>query len=676
MKFPTSLLRLPLVAVCLMLLATALPVFAAGDDWRPIDPAQLALKAPVVEPDADAEALFWEVRVDDGPVGELIFTHYLRIKVFTERGRESESKIDIPFGKIYGSNIKVKDIAARTIKPDGTIIELKKEDIFERDIVKASGLKLRAKSFAMPGVEPGAIIEYRWREVRANESAQYTRLHFQRDIPVQSVKYYIKPYPFAEGGMRAQVFHGGLPPIVKEKNGFYSMTMTNMPAYHEEPRMPPEDQVRTWVLIYYTTTPSTEKIEPQKYWKDLGRRIYDGTKSLIKPNDEVKKTAQSVIGDAATPEEKLERLFNFVRTKIKNSTSDASGLTPDEIAKLKANKSPGDTLKRGIGDGADIDLLFAALATAAGFDARLMLISSRGDIFFDPSFANPYFLRPTDVAVKVGDQWRFYNPGYSYAPLGMLVWQEEGQDALITDPKEPVWVKTPVTPADKTLVKRTAKLTLSEDGTLEGDVEIQYTGQFAIEKKEQNDDDSPARREEVLRDEIKRQMSTAELTNVRVENVTDPVKPFIYAYHVTVPGYAQRTGKRLFLNPAFFQHGLGPMFPTSDRNNFVYFHYPWSEQDSVEINLPEGFALDNADAPAPFDAGKLSQYKAKIVVTKDARTLIYNRSFTFGTPEEIILFPKSTYPALKDYFDMLNKADNHTITLKQGAAAAKAGGTQ
>ena len=47
-------------------------------------------------------------------------------------------------------------------------------------------------------------------------------------------------------------FSGGLPPIVKEKNGFYSMTMTNMPAYREEPRMPPEDQVRTWVLIYYT----------------------------------------------------------------------------------------------------------------------------------------------------------------------------------------------------------------------------------------------------------------------------------------------------------------------------------------------------------------------------------------------------------------------------------------
>lgn len=661
--FPSSLIRFPLLVVCLMV-AAAMPAWAAGEDWRPVDPKELAQKAPVVERDADAEALFWEVRLDDGPVGELIFTHYLRIKVFTERGRESESKIDIPFGKVFGSNIKIKDIAARTIKPDGSIVELKKEDVFERDIIKASGLKLKAKSFAMPGVEPGAIIEYRWREIRENESANYTRLYFQREIPVQTVKYYIKPYPFEDRGMRAQVFHGSLPPFVKEKNGFYSATMTNMPAFHEEPRMPPENQVKTWVLIYYA---KDEKVEPQKYWKDFGRLVYGAFKSAMKPNDEVKRTALSVVGDASTPEEKLARIFNFVRTKIKNVSSDVSGLSADEIAKVKANKSPGDTLKRGVGDGEDVDLLFAALATAAGFDARPVLVSSRGDIFFDPNFANPYFLRPTDIAVKVGDQWRFYNPGYRYAPIGMLVWQEEGQDALVTDPKDPVWVKTPVTPAEKSVIKRTARLTLSDDGTLEGDVEIQYTGQHAIERKEENDDESPARREELLINEIKRQMSLAEVTNVNIENVTDPDKPFTYKYHVRVPGYAERTGKRLFLRPAFFQYGIGPMFPTSDRENLVYFHYPWSEQDSVEITLPQGYDLDNADVPVPIGAGKVSQYTVRMAVTEDKRTLIYSRAFSFGTPE-IILFPKSTYPALKDYFDQLNKADNHTITLKQGAA--------
>jgi hypothetical protein len=659
---------LSLAVVCLTLLLSAPPLVAAGDDWKPVDPSELALKQSVVEKDADAEALFWEVRVDDGPVGELIYTHYLRIKVFTERGREQQSKIDIPFGKIFGSNIKIKDISARTIKPDNTIVELKKEDVYERDIIKASGFRVKAKSFAMPGVEPGSIIEYRWREVRENQWANYARLQFQRDIPVQVVKYYIKPYPFPGLGMRAQVFHGSLPPFVKEKNGFYSATMTNMPAYSEEPHMPPENQVRTWMLIYYT---DNEKIVPEKFWKDYGKSIYDTNKSRMKVNDEVRQAATAAIGDASTPEEKLERLFNFCRTKIKNVNDDASGLSPEQVAKMKENKSPSDTLKRGVGDGGDIDLLFAAMATAAGFDARMALVSDRSDIFFDPNFADRYFISSYNIAVKVGDQWRFYDPGLAYVPHGMLRWQEEGLNALVTDPKEPVWARTPMSAAEKSVVKRTGTLKLDDEGTLEGDVRIEYTGHLAVERKEENDEESPAQREQRLREEVEAQMSTAEVSDVRIENVTDPVKPFVYTYHVRVPGYAQRTGKRLFLRPAFFQSGIGALFSTSDRKNNVYFHYPWSEEDNLTIDLPEGFALDNADKPAPVEINDVASHKVSIAVTKDSRTLIYKRFFLFGGKESIY-FPRNVYAPLKQYFDAINKADAHTITLKQGASVASA----
>ena len=84
---------------------------AAGEEWRPIAPADLALKAPVVEPNADAEAIFWDVRVDDGGADDLVLQHYVRIKIFNERGRDNHSKMDIP----YINGVKIKDVAARTI---------------------------------------------------------------------------------------------------------------------------------------------------------------------------------------------------------------------------------------------------------------------------------------------------------------------------------------------------------------------------------------------------------------------------------------------------------------------------------------------------------------------------------------------------------------------------------
>jgi hypothetical protein len=672
MKFPRTFISSPLIVFCLVALA-ALPALA--DDWKPINPAELALKTSVVEKDADAEAIFWEVRVADeieGSTPRTVLTHYVRIKIFTERGRESQSKVDILFGKIFGSDIKIKDIVGRTIKPDGTIVELKKEDVFERTIVRASGVKAKAKSFAMPSVEPGSIIEYRWREVRNDNLANYIRLQFQRDVPVQLVKYYIKPlslpgFPYA---MRVQPFHGRNTPFVKEKDGFYSTTMENVPAFREEPRMPPEEQVRPWMLVYYT---EDKKLAPAQYWKEKGKEFYEIYKSRVKVSDEVKKSATEAIGDATTPEQKLERLFEFCRAKIKNVNDDASGMTAEERAKWKENKSPADTLKRGMGTGNDIDMLFSALATAAGFEVRMVNLSDRSSAFFDAGFADDYFMSTYDVAVRVGDTWHFYDPASTYVPLGMLRWQEEGQDALVSDPKEPTWVKTPLSGPEKSKQKRTAKLRLTEDGTLEGDVRIEYTGHLAVERKEWDDDDSPAEREKTLRDRIKEQMSTAELSDIKIENITDPVKPFVYSFHVSVPGYAQRTGKRLFLQPAFFQHGLGPLFPTSSRKYPIYFHYPWSEEDEVTIELPAGFSLDNADAPAPFASGDLSRYDVKIMVTKDERTLIYKRNFFFGGGSaglERLYYDSANYSALKMFFDTLNKEDNHTVTLKQGVATA------
>ena len=662
MKFP-RFLSFPLFLLFLFAcISTATRFSALAADWKPVDPAELALKAPAVEKEADAEALFWEVRVDDSQPYELSLKNYIRIKVFNERGRETQSKVDLPY---LGTN-QIKDIAARVIKPDGTIVELKKEDVFERTIVKLSGLKLKAKSFALPGVEPGAIIEYRWREVHPNGSADRLRLQFQREIPVQNVTYFLKPYM----GMQYRPFNIGDARFVKDKDGFHKMSMANVPAFREESKMPPENSVRSWVFLYYQ---AGEKTEPEKYWKELGKRIYEASKDEMKANDDVKAAVAGIIGDAATPEEKLRRIYDFCRTKIKNVNDDALEMTDDERSKFKENKSAAETLKRGIGTGSNIDLLFAALAKAAGFDARLALSGNRADMFFTRDFTNASFLGASFIAVRAGEEWRFFSPAERYTPFGMLGWVEEGQETLITDSKEPLWANTAVTEPEKSREKRTGKFRLLEDGTLEGDVRIEYTGHLSAEKKEYNDDDSVSQREQTLRDQIKAQMSTAELSEIRVENVTDPVKPFVYSFHVRIPGYAQRTGKRLFVQPAFFQHGLSPLFATSSRKHAIYFHYPWSEEDEVSINLPAGYVLDSPDSPAPFRSGDLSAYDVKIFATTDQRTLIYKRKFFFGGGSkalERLVYEATGYNLMKTYFDTLHKQDSHTITLKQGMTTA------
>jgi hypothetical protein len=666
MKFPRFFF-FPLAAVCLGLLATA-SVKAGGDDWRPISAEELGIKAPKVEPGADAEAIFWEVRIDDSSLEDLAMQHYVRVKIFTERGLEKYSKFDIPFTK----GMKIKDIAARVTKPDGSAVEIQKEDIFEREILKANGIKVKAKSFAIPGLVPGVIVEYRYREVISDAGAAGMHLKFQRDIPVQTLSYYYKPYN--KKTPNYQSFNFDDTKFVEDQKGFWVAARKNVPALKDEPRMPPENEVVPWMLLQSIRVNITDAslnsitftvkdpANPTSYWGAVGREKSYLTKLMNKQDKEIKKVTAEITASVTTPEDKLKKLYEYCQTEIKNTSYDTT-LTAEQRKKLPELKSVSDVLKHKTASSQWIDLLFGAMANSLGYETRIAFSGNRNEMFFKPEMTNESFIHPAAIAVKNGDAWGFYNPGVSLLPYGMLIWYETDVWALLVGEANFEWVRTPYSPFEKSVTKRHGAFSLLEDGTLQGDVKIEYDGQSGLDYKLDGYDKSANKLEEDLKADLKQRMSTAEISNIKIENVTDPKKPLVYAFKIRVPGYAQRTGKRLFLQPAFFEKGLEPLFSASDRKYEVYFHYPWSEQDDLTIDLPPGFALDNAEQPAPFNSGQISQYTVKIGITEDQKTLVYKRKFFFGGGNHT-LFPNASYAGLKQLFDTLHTQDNHTITLK------------
>jgi hypothetical protein len=662
--------------IYLLTLAVYLGIFTqsslAGDDWRAVTPEELAMKTAKVESDADAEAIFWEVRIDDSSDENLSMQHYVRVKIFTDRGREKYSKFDIPFTK----KTKIKDIAARVIKADGTAVEIQKDDIFEREIIKANGLKVKAKSFAIPNLEVGGIVEYRYREVISDAGAAGMHLKFQREIPVQTLSYFYKPYN--KKAPNYQSFNFQDTKFVEGEKGFWVATRSNVPALKEEPQMPPEDQVVPWMLLqrisinfgmrgFDTLTISIkDPSNPVIYWGSVGMDKSFLTKFMNKPDKEVKRVAEEVTASAKTDDEKLRKLYEYSQTNISNTSFDPS-LTDDQRKKLPENKSIGDVLKHKSGSAGFVDMLFGAMARSLGYETRIAFAGNRSELFFKPEMTNESFVHPACIAVKVGDGWKYFNPGSRFLPYGMLLWYEEDVWALLVGEGNFSWVQIPMTGYDKSLTKRTGKFKLLEDGTLEGDVRIEYNGQGAVTYRMENYEDSDNQREQELKDDIKRRLSTGEVSNVAIENVLDPNKPLVETFKIRVPQYAQKTGKRLFLQPSFFEYGQPSMFSSATRKYDVYFQYPWSQDDQIEIELPPGYDLDNAEKPTPFSAGNVSQYKIDLGVTTDHRSLIMHRQFFFGGNYNV-LFPQAGYLQLKNYFDQLQKNDEHTITLKLTAS--------
>lgn len=655
------------ITIFIFFLAFPAIFFAQKRDWKPVSPYELQMTTPKVEADADAEIILWDVYVSDEDTGgdlQTVLQHYLKIKIFNDRGRESFSKIDIQFGQIegVGFDVRIKDIAARTTKADGTVIELKGSDIFERDIVKGDGIKLKAKSFAVPGIEQGAVIEYSWKEIRGSVS-YYQRLQFAREIPAQLIQYHIKPLTHPELGMKGQPFNVNNSPFVKEKDGYWVTSASNIPSFKDEPRMPPEYSIRPWLLLYYT---KPGKVEPEKFWKDYGTREFDSHKSLMKASDEVKQAAVEAIGASTDPEEKVHKIFDYVKTKIRNPYDDRLNLSADELKSVKENKNPSDTLKRGQGTGHDINMLFAAMVTSVGCEARIVNLPRRSDIFFPKWFTDTYFMQTENIAVRVGDKWKFFDPANRYTTYGMLRWEEEGQPALVSDQKEPLWDLTPLSPAGKSLEKRIGKFKLLEDGTLEGTVQMEFTGHIGASHKEYNDDDTPQQRENTLKALVKSNiLPSAEVSDISIENVSDPDKPFIYIFKVRVEGYGTRTGKRIFFQPNVFERNAKPMFESALRRHGIYFEYPYAEYDEITIELPAGYELESPDAPqVAKDASGIAINDIRIAVTNDKRTVIYKRDFSFGNGGNL-KFDRESYPALKGLFEVFYRDNSHALTLRQ-----------
>src|SRR3984885_511639 len=122
--------------------------------FQPVSPEELKMTSEPKAPGAPAIILYRQVDRDDrgNTAHEDV---YFRIKILTEEGRKY-ADIEIPFWKEQSN---IGNIHARTIDPNGTIVNFTGK-AFDKSIVKARGVKYMAKTFTLPDVQIGSILEY------------------------------------------------------------------------------------------------------------------------------------------------------------------------------------------------------------------------------------------------------------------------------------------------------------------------------------------------------------------------------------------------------------------------------------------------------------------------------------------------------------------------------------
>jgi transglutaminase-like putative cysteine protease len=629
---------------------------AASNNWRPVTPQDMRLTAATIgDPDADAAILFREGYLNDNGPDPTNLRVYIRIKIFNDRGRRY-ADVQLPYRAELG---RVSDVTARTIRPNGSVVEVNDRDIFDVILLKTVNTVWRAKVFSMPAVEPGSIIEYRYRQTYTR-GFRYFQLDLQSELFTRELRYSIQPQAASRLDVRWAKFN--TPTDSKQFDaiwdGTFNIKAENIPPFRREPLMPPELAVKMWGWIYYTNEISTDA---DKYWRDYAQRMHDRVSDETTPTRDVRRAVELITLSTESQRDTIKRIYTYVQKEIFNVGAKDSEGDFLSWAALKKSDSPEEVIRRRYGTPREINRLFVAMMRAAGFDARVAELTTRDENFFKHAFPDSFQLNGEITALITRDgPVQFFDPGTPHCPLGMLSWEKEAVTALIYGKRDWSFTDTPLTDATRNSQERSTSVTLLPDGKVDARVEMKASGQFAIGLRNRSiDPNSDVHHKDIVAS-VRKVLPEAVIneSSVALSNLTDFGEPFKASYSFSVPRFATRSEKRLLLKPALLNHPDENLLKEPRRVNSVYFQYPWSEVERVEIETPGGYEVEQLPEAVSLDIGAAS-YEARF--RREANRVVFERRMTVNG----FFIRADQYPALKGFFDLVHQADRAAISFKQ-----------
>ena len=648
--------------VSFSILAIAIAAFAPaawGMGFQAVSQEELKMTSEPKAPGAPAIILYRQVDRDDRG----LTAHedvYFRIKILTEEGRKY-ADVEIKYWKDVGS---VVGIHARTIKPDGSIVDFGGK-AFDKQIVKTHGEKYLAKTFTLPDVQVGGIIEYYYTTDFSEHFVFDSHWILSDELYTKRAKFSLKPYDGENPPMNLH-WNGNLPPRIGQPaeapNHVINLEATDIPAFQVEDYMPPENELKSRVDFIYSED-ALEK-DAATYWKKLGKKRNDQLESFIGKRKAMDQAVGEIVAAGDSPEVKLQKIYARVQ-QIRNTSYEVEKTEQEqkrEKEKLPANVE--ELWKKQYGSGGELTWLFLALARSAGFEAYGMWVPDRQNYFFSPKTMDGRRLDANVVVVKLNGKDVFCDPGAAFTPFCMLPWVETGVNGLKLDKDGGSWLQTALPASTESGIQRKGELKLSDTGELEGKVTITFTGLEASERRVEERLADETARKKYLEDEVKGSVPVGcevELTNKPDWKSSTP--PLVAEFTIKVPGWVAGAGRRALLPVGLFSAPEKHLFDHADRVQPIYFSYPFGRMDDVTIELPLGWQISTLPTPQKQD-GRIITYSMQAENNKG--TLHLNRTLNV----DILLLDPKYYPALRNFFQVVRTVDEQQVILQPAAASA------
>jgi hypothetical protein len=640
--------------------------------FAPVTAEELALKDTPLKDGSAAILLNREMHFDDQKHFETV---YYRIKILKDEGKKY-ADVQLPY---VGKSENIEDIKARTTSPNGSSAEFKGQ-VLDQVVVKAKRVKLQAKTFTLPGVETGSIIEYSYKLTWHDKMPDWVKnpsrymagkytysvptVHWvlQEEMYTRHALFTFRPYPDANANWvtvrppeKVEVIHDG--------DGTYRLEVRNVPALEKEDDMPPEGFLNSRLHFTYIVGYAQSQ---GYFWAQQARQMAEELDKFLAKNNVVRKVVSETVSPGDSADEKIRKLYNRAQ-RLRNTTYEPAR-TDAEVKRenVREAKNVDDILSRGFGIGNEMNYVFVAMLRAAGFKAWILRLTGRGRGVFDASVLDIDQLDAMVVMIEVGDKTMFLDPATKFCPYGLIPWEETGVQALRIDKDLAGFVQIPGKDNGTTVLHRTADLTLAPDGRADGRVQVSFSGQEALARRRSYYDEDDAGRQKALEDEVKKWLpseTSVEITGVK--NWDDVEKDLVLECRIAIPHLTSMAGRRRLLPPAIFQANNKNPFQHPERKYAIYFDYPFHVIDDITFAIPEGYAVESTPAGHNDTTVNVSHFQTSFNTSPGK--VQFQRNFTING----FFYPVSSYGQLRGIFGATAASDAEQLVLTAEASGQK-----
>jgi len=497
------------------------------------------------------------------------------------------------FNKIYLPVVENKlliDIRARTILPDGKIIELDKNDI--KDIKEENDVY---KIFAMEGLTKGCEIEFMY---TYNSNLSY----FGREVMqgshsvIGSELEIISP---ARLTFESKSFNGDCQKsdtTLNNKN-IVKLTFGEMAAADDEKYAMKTANLKRaeYKLSFNKARGATERLFT---WNDLAKRVFEmngifNEKELKKINSLVENNRWKSL-----PDDKSKVIA--IETYFKRNISTRDDIFSDESENIEW------ILKNKISSERGMMRLFSAAFTQVGISHEFVLCGSRESFFIDKSFEN--WLNCNNELIYIPALQKFVSPAAVNMRFPWFDASWAGTDGIFCKPTTIGNFNTAIAylkqikleSAESTLnnIEANIKLNSSLD-TLLVDAKNIFSGYSSSIYRGIFNFNSEEDTKEIIKSMVKHSLGTEKILSTNLENkefedITDN-KPFVLQTVVLAPNLIEKAGNRILIKVGELIGPQAEMYQEKKRQFPIEIEYPHILARKISMAIHTGYKVKNLD---------------------------------------------------------------------------------